>query len=127
MAGEFAGEGHGGAIATPRVRLAIARGNLDVLEVLADEAWLRRQTWFALPTAAVRLDVFAIVGSAADIEGSFAPPGSYVEPFAHRALGVATADDALLAQADRGFRALGLDWHAGQTARLADLRTSARS
>jgi class 3 adenylate cyclase/tetratricopeptide (TPR) repeat protein len=125
LATEFAAEGHGGAIATPRARLAIARGSLDVLEILADEAWLRRQTWFALPSAAVRLDVFAIIGSVADIEGSFAPPGSYVEPFAVRALGVAKGDEALLADADRGFRALGLDWHAEQTTHLTELRKQA--
>jgi hypothetical protein len=125
LATEFAAEGHGSAIATPRARLAIARGSLDVLEILADEAWLRRQTWFALPSAAVRLDVFAIIGSVADIEGSFAPPGSYVEPFAVRALGVAKGDEALLADADRGFRALGLDWHAEQTTRLTELRKQA--
>jgi hypothetical protein len=124
---QFAAEGHGGAIATPRARLAIARGHIDVLELLADEAWLRRQTWFVLPTAALRLDVFAIIGSAEDIESSLAPPGSYVEPFAVRALGVARDDEALIADADRRFRALGLDWHADQTARLAELRKMARS
>jgi class 3 adenylate cyclase len=125
LAEAFAAEGHGGAIATPRARLAIARGSLAVLEILADEAWLRRQTWFALPSAAVRLDVFAIIGSAADIEGSFAPPGSYVEPFAVRALGVAREDEALLADADRRFRALGLEWHAEQTTHLTELRRQA--
>jgi class 3 adenylate cyclase/tetratricopeptide (TPR) repeat protein len=127
LATEFAAEGHGGAIATPRARLAIARGSLDVLEILADDAWLRRQTWFALPSAAVRLDVLAIIGSAADIEDSFAPSDSYVEPFAIRALGVARDDDALLAQADERFRALALDWHADQTRHLAELRKKALS
>ncbi|OLD98231.1 MAG: hypothetical protein AUG91_09530 [Actinobacteria bacterium 13_1_20CM_4_69_9] len=121
-AAELASEGHGGAIATPRARLAIARGSLDVLEILSDEAWLRRQTWFALPSAALRLDVFAIIGSAADVEGSFAPPGSYVEPFATRALGMTTGDDELLRRADERFRALGLVWHADQTEPLRRLR-----
>jgi len=121
-AAELASEGHGGAIATPRARLAIARGSLDVLEILSDEAWLRRQTWFALPSAALRLDVFAIIGSAADVEGSFAPPGSYVQPFATRALGVTTGNDELLRRADERFRALGLVWHADQTEPLRRLR-----
>jgi class 3 adenylate cyclase len=127
LAEEFAAEGHGGSIATPRARLAIARGRVDLLEGLSDEAWLRRQTWFALPSAALRLDVFAILGSAADVEGSFAPPGSYVEPFAIRALGVVREDEALLSDADRRFRALGLDWHADQTSHLIELRKTARS
>jgi len=42
-----------------------------------------------------------------------------------RALGVAKGDQGLVARADEGFRALGLDWHAGQTARLAELRKQA--
>lgn len=71
--------------------------------------------------------MFAILGSAADVEGSFAPPGSYVEPFAIRALGVVREDEALLSDADRRFRALGLDWHADQTSHLIELRKTARS
>ncbi len=57
-----------------------------------------------------------------DVEGSFAPPGSYVEPFATRALGVTTGDDELLRRADERFRALGLVWHADQTEPLRRLR-----
>jgi hypothetical protein len=126
MAGEFQAEGHGGAVLAPRARLALVRRRLDVLEeLLADDLWLRRQTWFALPAAAVRLDALAVLGKAADIETAFAPPRSYVEPFALRALGLARADESLLADADRSFRALGLQWHAGQTPRLAELRKEA--
>jgi hypothetical protein len=71
--------------------------------------------------------VLAIIGTPADIEQAFAPPKSYVEPFAHRALGVAREDDALVAHADALFRALGLDWHADQTVRLAELRKIAHT
>jgi hypothetical protein len=127
-AAEFQAEGHGDAVATPRARLAIVRGELGILEELfADDLWLRRQTWFALPSASARLDGLAILGEPADIESAFAPPRSYVEPFALRALGVARADESLLAQADKRFRALGLDWHADQTAHLAKLRKVALS
>jgi len=123
LAAEFQAEGHGGAVATPRARLAIVRGELEVIqELLLDDFWLRRQTWFALPAAAARLDALAVLGKAADIAAAFAPRRSYVEPFAVRALGVAKSDEALLAQADGAFRALGLDWHADQTARLGELR-----
>jgi hypothetical protein len=119
-------EGHGVATKTPRARLAIARGQLDLLEELfADDAWRTRQSWFVLPAAAARLDVLAILGAAADVEAAFAPPRSYVEPFALRALSLAKSDDTLLSEANERFRALGLDWHADQTTRLAELRKQA--
>jgi hypothetical protein len=119
-------EGHGVATTTPRARLAIARGQLDLLEALfVDDAWRSRQSWFILPAAAARLDVLAVLGTAADVETAFAPPNSYVEPFALRALGVAKSDDNLLQRADERFRALSLDWHAEQTAHLAALRKQA--
>jgi len=96
-------------------------------ELFADESWRTRQSWFILPAAAARLDALAIIGTPANIEQAFAPPKSYVEPFAHRALGVAREDDALVAHADALFRALGLDWPADQTVRLAELRKIAHS
>jgi class 3 adenylate cyclase len=126
LANELHLEGHGVATRTPRARLAIARDELDLLEELfADDAWRRRQSWFILPAAAARLDVLAILGTAADVEAAFAPPRSYVEPFALRALGLARSDDTLLAHADERFRALALDWHAEQTAHLIELRKKA--
>ena len=128
LADELQLEGHGAATGTPRARLAIARGRLDLLEELfTDDEWHTRQSWFILPAAAARLDVLAVLGDAPEIEQSFAPPRSYVEPFALRALGLARADEALLSEADGRFRALSLDWHADQTPRLADLRKTARA
>jgi hypothetical protein len=44
--------------------------------------------------------------------------GTYVEPFALRALGIVRGDPELLAQADARFAALGLDWHRAQTEML---------
>jgi class 3 adenylate cyclase/tetratricopeptide (TPR) repeat protein len=126
LANELHLEGHGVATTTPRARLAIARGQLDLLEDLfVDEAWRIRQSWFILPATAARLDVLAILGSASEIEAAFAPPRSYVEPFALRALGVAKSDDNLLQRADERFRAMALDWHADQTAHLSALRKEA--
>jgi hypothetical protein len=121
-------EGHGVATSAPRARLAIARGRLDLLERLfADDDWRTRQSWFILPAAAARLDAMAVLGTAADLERAFAPPRSYVEPFGMRALGLARGDETLLAAADARFRALSLDWHADQTAHLAELRKQALS
>jgi hypothetical protein len=126
-ADELETEGHGISIVTPRARLALARGRLDVLEeLLADQDWLTRQTWFALPGAAARLDALAVIGQERDIEAAtrvFA--AQYVEPFALRARGVATADEELLQRADERFRALGLDWHAAQTEQLRRWRNVA--
>jgi hypothetical protein len=119
-------EGHGVATMVPRARLAIARGRVDQLEELfADHDWRTRQSWFILPAAAARLDVLAILGTTADVEAAFAPPRSYLEPFALRALGVAKSDNNMLQRADERFRALSLDWHAEQTAHLAELRKQA--
>jgi hypothetical protein len=128
LAEELKSEGHGAALATPRARRALARGRLDLLEeLLADDEWLRRQSWFALPAAAARLDVLSIVGTEAEVEaaGTFGPSGSYVEPFALRALGIVRADEGLLRQAQERFDALGLAWHAQQTETLRRLRQTA--
>jgi class 3 adenylate cyclase len=122
-------EGYGATLATPRARLALARGQLDLLEeLLAHEEWLQRQTWFSLPAAATRLDALAVVGGTADVEEAatrVATPKSYLEPFALRALGVAHEDEALLGRADESFRAMRLDWHAAQTGPLRALRKRA--
>jgi hypothetical protein len=58
-----------------------------------------------------------------DVEGieSVAPrwlrPGTYAEPFAIRALGVARNDPALLDEASRRFETIGLGWRAEETQR----------
>jgi hypothetical protein len=48
-----------------------------------------------------------------------APPlllaGTYIEPFALRALGVVREDDTLVGQANHRLAELGLDWHVQQT------------
>ena len=42
-------------------------------------------------------------------------PGTYLEPFALRTLGIARGAPALVAQAQERFEAMGLDWYAAQT------------
>ena len=125
-ADDLQNEGYGAVLSTPRARLAMARGEPHLLEeLLADENWLTRQTWFALPSAATRLDALAVIGGRDEVEAAareLAPPGSYVEPFAVRALGIVRGDEALLRRADDRFGALGLPWHAGQTETLRRLR-----
>jgi hypothetical protein len=128
-AAELQNEGYGATLATPRARLALARGEFDQLhELLRDEGWRQRQTWFTLPAGAARLDALAVVGALIEVEaaaGQIGTPGSYLEPFALRALAIVRADGTLLAQADERFRLLGLDWHADQTETLIRFRSNA--
>jgi hypothetical protein len=125
-ADEIETEGYGATLATPRARIALARGELDQLdELLSDEEWLQRQPLFSLPAAAARLDALAVIGKPAAVQEAAAQlgrPKSYLEPFALRALGIVREDEQLLSQANERFRKLRLDWHAGQTARLRELR-----
>jgi class 3 adenylate cyclase/tetratricopeptide (TPR) repeat protein len=128
-ADELQNEDYGAILATPRARLGLARGELDQLyELLRDEHWLQRQTWFSLPAGAARLDALAVVGAAADVVVAAArlgTPKSYLEPFALRAVGIVQEDEKLLARADERFRAFQLDWHADQTDGLIRFRGSA--
>jgi hypothetical protein len=62
-----------------------------------------------------------VLGRAAEVVEDaerHAIPGTYLEPFALRTLGVARGDPALVAQAQERFLALGLDWYAAQTHEL---------
>ena len=45
-------------------------------------------------------------------------PGTYLEPFALRALGLVREDETLLERAARCFEAFGLGWHAAGTRAL---------
>jgi hypothetical protein len=128
-AAELQNEGYGATLATPRARLALARGEFDQLhELLRDEGWHQRQTWFTLPAGAARLDALAVVGASAEVEAAAAQigtPGSYLEPFALRARGIVQEDETLLVQANERFRGFHLDWHADQTEALIRLRNTA--
>jgi hypothetical protein len=103
LADELHLEGHGVATRTPRARLAIARG--------------RMCSRSSSPTS----------------PGAPASPGSsFLRPRRGSTSSRSSArrpreDDALVAHADALFRALGLDWHADQTVRLAELRKIAHS
>ena len=48
----------------------------------------------------------------------FLRPGTYLEPFALRALGLVREDEELIEEALQRFAALGLDWYADETRRL---------
>ena len=71
-----------------------------------------------LYACATRLDTLVALGRTqeADAEaGRLTEPGTYLEPFALRTLGVVRGDQALVQTSIDRFEALGLDWHAAKT------------
>jgi hypothetical protein len=106
----------------PRVRLAIARGDLDAVAALVSGPLTpRRNTWWVSSIVSAQLDALTALGDQARIEQEappFARRDTSLEPFALRALGVARADTALIDQALERFEELGFHWHAAQTETL---------
>jgi class 3 adenylate cyclase len=118
--------GYGLLLDAPRARLAMIRGDLDRLETLIEgsERW-HWHVWNYVNGVAARLDAFAALGRAEEVVEDaerHVQPGTYLEPFALRTLGVARDDPALIARAQDRFRALGLDWYAAQTDALVSGR-----
>jgi hypothetical protein len=106
-----------------RARLAIIRGDVGHVQALLDgsEKWSWKVFDF-VNCVAVRLDAFVAVGRAEEaVEDAerHAVPGTYLEPFALRTLGVARGDPPLIARAQERFEAIGLRWYAAQTQALA--------
>jgi hypothetical protein len=117
-------EGYGFTLDTPRLRLALRRGDLEQVERLlgnpnTGHGWHRG--WFVFANTAARLDALAALHDRKRLEGE-APahlqPRTYLEPFALRALGQVREDEKLIEQALASFRALGLDWYASETQSL---------
>jgi len=119
VADGFEMEGYGHVLETPRLHLALLRGDLGTVERLAstplpDRGWHRG--WMLLSTEALRLDALAALGYREQVEAwPRQRPGTYVEPFWLRALGRVREDEALLERSLQGFERLGLRWFAEQT------------
>jgi hypothetical protein len=112
-------EGYLQLLGPPRIRLALLRGDLGAVErILADLDPPDLEGWWSLSYGATWLDAFAELESRAAVEET-APriglPGSYLEPFALRALGRVREDGELLEQAAERFETLGLERHAAET------------
>jgi class 3 adenylate cyclase len=107
-------------VAGPRARLAVVRGRLDEAERLmpTPENLRESHSWYALQGAAARLDVLAALGDRKQLQAE-APtlgiPGTYLEPFALRALALVEEDETLLERAIERFEAMNLAWHASET------------
>jgi class 3 adenylate cyclase len=119
MVTDFGMQGYGDTLDPAEIELANARGDVATLDRKLRDfhptelndvegliAWLG---------ALVALDRASEIEEAAP---ALAIPGSYLEPFALRALGYARRDDALIEQAVARFAEMGLDWHASKTKEL---------
>ena len=114
-------DGYGFTLDTPRLRLALARGDLDQVEqllALPDTAHGWHRGWFVFANVAARLDALAALDDRQPLEVEaprYLRRGTYLEPFALRALGKAREDEEQIRRAAERFDAIGLAWHADQT------------
>ena len=115
-------EGYEYILETPRLRLALARNELDVVERMTRLPFVvRRQIWFYTAAVITHLDALAALrdrGRAEPDATRFLQPGTVLEPFALRTLGIVREDETLIEQAATRFQAFGLGWHARQTSAL---------
>jgi class 3 adenylate cyclase len=117
----YAMTGYGTVLDTPRLQLALHRGDLATVETLLGEPAVRMSNWFYLSSMAAHLDGLAALGEAARVEAEAARvlrPGTYLEPFALRALGIVSGDNELMARAAGLFGGLGFEWQADRTRAL---------
>jgi class 3 adenylate cyclase len=119
-AGEYDLSGYGTVISTPRLRLALLRGDHELAESLLGRPAIRRTNWVYLWSMATHLDALAALGKRRRLEKEATPllrTEGYLAPFALRALGVVQEDEELLETAETRFANLGLERHA-ETTRL---------
>jgi class 3 adenylate cyclase/tetratricopeptide (TPR) repeat protein len=109
-------EGYGLWLDPLRVEIAIARGATAEVERLLGELGPRGLD--DVDGLVARLNALVAVGRRAEIEQeapAAAKAGTYLEPFALRALGFARQDQGLIGKAIERFEALGMAWHAAET------------
>jgi class 3 adenylate cyclase len=108
-------EGYRASFDPPKIRLALARHDYGELAQLTSP-----ESTVGEPPSAF-LDALVALGDHERIEAEapkWLQAGTFGEPFALRALGMARGDRALLMQALKRFEAMDLSWDAGQTRRL---------
>ena len=101
--------------------LALACNDLTGLRRLVDLMAPVAFKPFEFDRSAALLDALVALGDRARIEcdaPQWLGPGTYVEPFALRALGFARTDRSLVARAASRFDDMGLDWFASETGKL---------
>jgi hypothetical protein len=120
----FQDGGMGGAyLDAPAAHLARLRGDLErVASLLESSGALWHWSLDAcLYGTATRLDALMALGRTAEAEQAatgLLQPGTYLEPFALRTLGLARDDGSLTDAAVERFEAMGLAWHAEKTREL---------
>jgi tetratricopeptide (TPR) repeat protein len=114
-------EGYGYAFDPLHIEIAIARGDLGEVERKLGEWSPLIRGFRDVEGLVARLDALVALERRPEIEEE-APallrPGTYLEPFALRALGFAREDDGMIDQAIKRFEEMGLDWHAIETRKL---------
>jgi len=113
--------GYGTVLDTPPLLLALHRGDLATVRSLLGEPAVRASNWLYLSSMAAHLDGLAALGERERVEQEAArtlQPGTYLEPFALRALGLVREDESLVGQAAARFEVFGLGWHAARTRAL---------
>jgi tetratricopeptide (TPR) repeat protein len=113
--------GYGTVLDTPRLQLALHRHDLAAVQFLLGKPAIRTTNWFYLSAMAAHLDGLAALSEHERVEEEATAalkPGTYLQPFALRALGVVRKDERLIEQAMNQFESFGLTWHAAQTRRL---------
>jgi tetratricopeptide (TPR) repeat protein len=108
----------------PPAHLALLRGDLERLEALLESSgatwhWSQDGSLYAQATKLEALIALGRTREAAEAATPLLQPGTYLEPFALRTLGLAQGDRALMEQAVERFEAMGLGWHANKTRALA--------
>jgi class 3 adenylate cyclase len=114
--GMAGGRWYQGWFEPPRIRLALARHQTGTLAELTP----REFDWDWEPVSSF-LDALVALGDRERIEAEapkWLPQGTFAEPFALRALGVARGNRAFLRRALERFEAMELTWHAEQTRHL---------
>jgi class 3 adenylate cyclase/tetratricopeptide (TPR) repeat protein len=116
---DFGMEGYAMMTIAYELSLATARGDLDALASLLDD-WVP-DTLGNIEDQIAWLNGLILLDRRAEIEAT-APAlvikGTYLEPFALRALAFARGDDGLYEQAIAAFQGMDLEWFAAQTRHL---------
>jgi class 3 adenylate cyclase len=115
-------EGYDFLLDPMRIHLALARGDLDDVERRIPKESPPSSTR-EVDILVARMDALASLGRRDQLEAEAAAllkPGTYLEPFALRALGIVRPDPELIETAQQRFREMGLDWHAAETEALAE-------
>jgi class 3 adenylate cyclase len=116
----FRGSSFGFWLDPPPAHLALLRGDHERLAALLDSSAAMWHLSFdgSLYALATELDALIALGrprEADEVATSLLQPGTYLEPFALRTLGIVRKDRSLTDRAVERFAAMGLDWHAAKT------------